>query len=123
AGQPEICYEGGTRRHFRLVPVPAVTVDRRPYVDQRSVVVATGGGRGVTALMAEELLQRFGCTVILLGRTDPSGMPEHVFDMDAERFKAYESEFYREASARDRTVKPAAMRRQYQSFAAGREIA
>jgi NAD(P)-dependent dehydrogenase (short-subunit alcohol dehydrogenase family) len=122
AGPVEVCYDGEARSVFRLVPVPEVTLDRRPYIDRRSVVVATGGGRGVTALMAEELLQRFGCTVVLLGRTDPSSMPRDVLDMDAQRFKAYEPEFYRETAARDRTVKPAAMRRQYQSFAAGREI-
>ncbi|MDB4890170.1 MAG: hypothetical protein JWL61_2025 [Gemmatimonadetes bacterium] len=123
SGPVEVCYDGATRRYTRLVPVPQVTVDRRPYIDAKSVVIATGGGRGVTALMAEELLQRFGCTVVLLGRTDPFSMPQHVLEMDAARFKAYEPEYYKEVSARDRTVKPAAMRRQYQSFAAGREIA
>ena len=38
-----------------------------------SVVLAVGGARGITAVLAEAVLRRFGCTLVLLGRTDPAG--------------------------------------------------
>jgi hypothetical protein len=58
AGIVEVCYDGEARRIFRLVPVQEVTLDRRPYIDHGSVVIATAAAGVVTALMAEEMLQR-----------------------------------------------------------------
>ena len=52
-----------------------------PMLTSDSVVLATGGGRGVTAVLCEELLSRFGCTVMALGRTDPATAPANILRM------------------------------------------
>ncbi|WP_165975367.1 SDR family oxidoreductase [Actinomadura rubrisoli] len=41
-----------------------------------SVVVATGGGRGITARVLTALAERTGCHLYLLGRTDPSTLDD-----------------------------------------------
>ncbi|HEX8424595.1 MAG TPA: beta-ketoacyl synthase N-terminal-like domain-containing protein, partial [Pyrinomonadaceae bacterium] len=75
-GEVEVCYREGRRSTFALAPVEKLARDERPQLDSDSVVIATGGARGVTAVLSEELLGRFGCRVIALGRSDPSSMPE-----------------------------------------------
>ncbi len=47
-----------------------------PAVDDRSVVVLTGGARGITARLAVALAQRFGCSVELVGRAPVPDAPE-----------------------------------------------
>jgi acyl transferase domain-containing protein/NAD(P)H-dependent flavin oxidoreductase YrpB (nitropropane dioxygenase family)/NADP-dependent 3-hydroxy acid dehydrogenase YdfG len=51
-------------------PVPDPTV---PVLDASSVVLLTGGARGVTAKVATAIARRWGCTLLLAGR---SPMPE-----------------------------------------------
>ncbi len=43
--------------------------DRPPVLSSDMVVLVTGGARGITAHVSEALLERFGCTVVLVGRT------------------------------------------------------
>ncbi|CAM3294409.1 type I polyketide synthase [Kibdelosporangium persicum] len=50
--------------------------DGQPDLDQDSVVVLTGGARGITALAAIELAERTGCRIELIGRTAPPKGPE-----------------------------------------------
>jgi NAD(P)-dependent dehydrogenase (short-subunit alcohol dehydrogenase family) len=50
----------------------------------------------VTAVLAEELLNRFGCTVIAMGRTDPSTAPAHILAMEETELVQYEQQFYKE---------------------------
>ena len=50
-----------------------------------SVVVATGGARGVTAVMVETLLRDYECTVVAFGRSSPEECPTHLDNPDLER--------------------------------------
>ena len=68
--EPELVYERGVRHVRRLRqtkspvhPVPQVRLD------ENSVVVASGGARGVTAVMLEQLVRQYGCHVVALGRS------------------------------------------------------
>jgi acyl transferase domain-containing protein/NAD(P)-dependent dehydrogenase (short-subunit alcohol dehydrogenase family) len=118
----EVFYRGGHRLTHKLLPLPSATRDHRPYIDQTSVVIATGGGRGVTAVMVEELLERFHCTVIVFGRTDPSRFPQQLLEMDEAALKAHEAQFYREATAREPGKKMAEHKRAYERLQAAHEI-
>ncbi len=122
-GQPfEVCYRKGDRQIFKLVPLLEVTQDQSPYLDRNSIVLATGGGRGVTAVLMEEVLRRFGCTVVLLGRTDLTSVPAEVLLLDEAGFAEYEKKFYQVELARDRSQKMLALKRQIEYYQAAREL-
>ncbi|MFE5516859.1 SDR family NAD(P)-dependent oxidoreductase [Streptomyces virginiae] len=63
----------GTRVTRRPVPTPLRASDGPPPLDRDSVVLLTGGARGITARTALALARSTGCHVELLGRTpEPS---------------------------------------------------
>jgi acyl transferase domain-containing protein/acyl-CoA thioesterase FadM len=68
----EIGYIGDVRKARRLLGSELGDA-HPPALDERSVVLVTGGARGVTAILAEAVLARWGCTVVALGRS----LPEH----------------------------------------------
>ncbi|MBD2731585.1 SDR family NAD(P)-dependent oxidoreductase [Nostoc sp. FACHB-892] len=122
-GKPvEVSYLNGDRQIFKLVSLPEVTKDHTPILNQNSVVITTGGGRGVTAVLMEEVLQRFGCTVVLLGRTDLKSVPIEVLELDEAGFAQYESQFYQEQLMRDRSQKMPALKAQIEYYQAAREL-
>jgi acyl transferase domain-containing protein/NAD(P)-dependent dehydrogenase (short-subunit alcohol dehydrogenase family) len=125
-GQPgsevEVCYQEGERSTFTLAPVDKLSQEDRPYLDSDSVVIATGGARGVTSVLVEELLERFGCRVIALGRTDPASVREEVREMDEQSFKNYEPEFYKNELARNKGKKIADLKREYLLCRAANEV-
>jgi acyl transferase domain-containing protein/NAD(P)-dependent dehydrogenase (short-subunit alcohol dehydrogenase family) len=118
----EVCYKEGTRSTFTLARVESLSKDERPYLDADSVVIATGGARGVTAVLVEELLRRFGCRVIALGRSDASSLPEAVRTMDEQAFKDYEAQFYKDELARNKGKKIGELKREYLSYRAANEV-
>lgn len=118
----EVCYIEGARSIFTLAPVESLTKDDQPFLDSNSVVIATGGARGVTAVLVEELLRRFGCRVIALGRTDPFSAPETVLSMDEQAFKEYEPQFYKDELARNKAHKITELKREYLAQRAANEV-
>ncbi len=69
-GLVEVGYRDGQRRRLALVPAPATTEDEAPLpLDPQSVVLVTGGARGITALVAQALAERCRPRLILLGRS------------------------------------------------------
>jgi hypothetical protein len=95
----EISYPQG-RRHVPAIAECQVPGEG-PWLTSDSVVLASGGGRGITAALAETLLRRFGCTLVLLGRTDPQSLPTDMRRLDAEELERFEPEFYRRELARN----------------------
>jgi hypothetical protein len=93
-----------------------------PALDASSVVLATGGGRGVTAVLAEELLTRFGCTVIALGRTDPASAPPHILAMDEAQLVQYEAQFYKEQIARGTGKKIIELKKEFKNYQSVLEV-
>ncbi len=68
-GQAEVGYRGGRRVTLRPV---AATLDPQAAesgLDEGSVVLLTGGARGITAEVAIELARRFRSTLLLTGRS------------------------------------------------------
>lgn len=118
----EVCFQAGKRRVVRLRPMRQMALAREPYLDSNSVVIATGGGRGVTGVLCEALLKRFGCTVVALGRTDTASAPDVIRNMDEESFRRHEPQFYRDELAKDKTKKIVDLKKQYQVYQAVNEL-
>ena len=71
----EVGYRDGERMRLNLVPVP---LDERPDEEplgEDSVLLVTGGARGITAEAAMTLAERYRPTLVLVGRT-PAGDEE-----------------------------------------------
>ena len=86
-------------------------------VDERSVVVASGGARGVTAACLVELARVSHCRIALLGRTiiEPDPCPEVPDD----RLK---TTLLAQAKTRGETVAPLELARRAEAVRANREI-
>jgi 3-oxoacyl-(acyl-carrier-protein) synthase/NAD(P)-dependent dehydrogenase (short-subunit alcohol dehydrogenase family) len=121
-GADDVHYVGGARHVVRLTPVADLTRDKKPYLDSASVVIATGGGRGVTATLAEQLLKDFGCRVLAIGRTDPASVPDEIRRMDDQALQNYEAEFYQNQLRRDKRARIADLKRQYLGYRAASEV-
>lgn len=66
----EVGYVGGARYQLRVVAAPLVDAAPPPFpLDRGSLVLLTGGARGITARIAIELARRVGCKLALVGRT------------------------------------------------------
>ena len=125
-GQPpvagEVCWRDGRREVFALAPLAELAADSQASLGADSVVLATAGGRGVTAVLAEELLCRFGCTVIAVGRTDPEAIPADLAALTEAELAASEAHFYREELARDPSRKMPELKRRFAAYQAVHEL-
>jgi len=73
-GPPVVGYAGGARTALRLAPAPLTGIgDADPALSlglgPESVVLLTGGARGITARVAVGLARATGCHIELIGRT------------------------------------------------------
>lgn len=118
----EIAYKGGERFLFRLARLPRAARGAGPLLKAESVVLATGGGRGVTASLVEEVLAQAPCTVFLLGRTNPDTLPPHLRGMSDEEFDAFETTFYQQELARSPGTAIGVLRARYQEYRSAREL-
>jgi 3-oxoacyl-(acyl-carrier-protein) synthase/NAD(P)-dependent dehydrogenase (short-subunit alcohol dehydrogenase family) len=118
----EICYRAGKRHAIALTKVERLSDGSGPELDANSVVLATGGGRGVTAVLAEELLNRFGCTVIALGRTDPSAAPPYILAMDEGQLVQHEAQFYKEQLAQGTGKKIIELKKEFKRYQSVLEV-
>jgi acyl transferase domain-containing protein/NAD(P)H-dependent flavin oxidoreductase YrpB (nitropropane dioxygenase family)/NADP-dependent 3-hydroxy acid dehydrogenase YdfG len=64
----EICYAGGARQTRELAAAEPLATGTIP-LGEDSVVLVTGGARGITAKVAIALVAKFGCRVELVGRS------------------------------------------------------
>jgi acyl transferase domain-containing protein/NAD(P)-dependent dehydrogenase (short-subunit alcohol dehydrogenase family)/acyl-CoA thioesterase FadM len=117
----EAVYLAGERRTYRLVVRPAA--ESAPWLGTDSVTLLTGGARGITAVLAEELLRRTGGTVVLLGRTDPRDATPELVAMDDAALAAHEAAFYASESARTPGTRMSDLRSRFQALRAAREVA
>ncbi len=73
----EVAWQKGNRHQVEVVPatLPVSGGQARIELDRNSVVLLTGGARGITAKLAIELARRFACQLELIGR---SPLPKEV---------------------------------------------
>jgi NAD(P)-dependent dehydrogenase (short-subunit alcohol dehydrogenase family) len=68
-GLVEVGYRDGTRTQLALTPAPLDDRPDREPITGDSVLLVTGGGRGITAEVALSIASRYRPTLILVGRT------------------------------------------------------
>jgi acyl transferase domain-containing protein/NAD(P)-dependent dehydrogenase (short-subunit alcohol dehydrogenase family) len=117
----EVTYRGGNRAVIELAKIERISHGNTPVLTADSVVLATGAGRGVTAVLAEEILRRFGCTVVAIGRTNPAKVPAEYLAMDYATLANQEQEFYKTEMAKG-GKKITQLRDQFRSYQAGHEV-
>ncbi|MFO1093172.1 MAG: C45 family autoproteolytic acyltransferase/hydrolase [Planctomycetaceae bacterium] len=83
APEVEVGYVCGRRRIVQSAPRPLFVIDK-PTLPSGTWVI-TGGGRGVTAIVARELGRRFGLTMQLLGSSPPPDIPNDWRGLTADR--------------------------------------
>lgn len=74
----------GTRALLRMVPGP-LTPGGAPRIGENSVIVATGGARGVTAAALLDLARTHRPRIVLLGRTEAAAEPTGLASATNER--------------------------------------
>jgi NAD(P)-dependent dehydrogenase (short-subunit alcohol dehydrogenase family)/acyl carrier protein len=73
---PAVVGHASGKRHAIELRTVELTEDAQLDLDADSVVLLTGGARGITALAAIELAERTGCRIELIGRTPQPKGPE-----------------------------------------------
>jgi NAD(P)-dependent dehydrogenase (short-subunit alcohol dehydrogenase family) len=68
-GPVEVGYAGDERRELAIVPAPLEAGAAASGLDSGSVVLITGGARGIAAHLSVGLARRFGCALELVGRS------------------------------------------------------
>ena len=121
AGGPELevgLHSDGTR--ITLQHQPAQLQPGEPVLNEESVLVVTGGGRGVTADTLLELAQRFRPRLLILGRTalreEPPAYRDATDDAQLKRI------MLEEAQAERRSITPAELRQRSTQILANREV-
>src|SRR5262249_53095656 len=119
----EISYRDTQRLALRATPAP---VDRNSApalaIDSDSVVLVTGGARGITAEVASELARRYRPTLVLVGRSplpEPEESAQTAAFSSPRELKAALIEQMRRAG---QTVSPAQVEAAYAKLLRDREI-
>lgn len=117
----ETCFVRGRRHEVRLAAHAVPAAAAVPPLGADSVVVLTGGARGVTAVLAQALLERFGCRAVLLGRSAPDQIAPHLLAMSDEEFAAQEVDILTHMQATHPGLPMREARQRYQTIAAARQ--
>jgi acyl transferase domain-containing protein/acyl-CoA thioesterase FadM len=118
----EIIERGGVRHAYRFTPAtPQAAIGATAPLDAQSVVVLTGGARGVTAVLAEALLERYGCKLVLLGRSDPNSVPPALRALSPDAMENHETAYYRDERLRDSTRPIVELKRSFAQLKAAHE--
>lgn len=115
-------FQNGTPFQWTAVAMERSQAAPGLNLNETSLVVASGGGRGVTAVLLKALLAQYRCQVILLGRTDPKILPEELRSLNDASFEAYEPTFYQKVLAEEPRIHPAAMRKRFDAYRKAREV-
>jgi NAD(P)-dependent dehydrogenase (short-subunit alcohol dehydrogenase family) len=121
--QVEVGYDG--RRRLVLEPRPAPLDQQRPSdleLDASSVLLITGGARGITAQVARQLAERYHPTLLLVGR---SPLPDQEEPAETTRLtspKELKAALIEQLRRQSRSVTPARVEEAYAHLRAQREI-
>ena len=121
-GAVEVVVRQGTREEFRLRRMDGLSEPGEAWLGADSVVVATGGGRGVTAVLLEEVVRRFAPTLVVVGRSDLTEHPPELLALSEEEFRRQEPEYYRAELLRDPSQKMTGLKRRLDACRGAREL-
>lgn len=117
----EVCFDGDQRCVRLLQPTAVLPPQAHPALQVASVVLATGS-RGVTAVLAEALLKKFGCSVVLIGRGDATDVPGEILQAREEELPELERTFYASAHRANPEIRLGALRKRFGRYLAAREV-
>jgi NAD(P)-dependent dehydrogenase (short-subunit alcohol dehydrogenase family)/acyl carrier protein len=123
-GPVEVGYRGRTRLGLRAVeaPLDSAPAETDPGLDERSVVLVTGGARGITAEAVKELARQTRATFVLVARTPmPEGdeSPETAPARSAQELRGIVATAMRQEQPR---VTPREVEARVQSLLRAREV-
>ena len=127
---PVVGYDGGRRIVLRTRDENYLRISGEP-LNEHSLVLAVGGGRGIAAEILKDLARRYRPQICLVGSNDVSAYPEATFSGSDEAFARSRPEFLRSRKAQhpqatiasinaefDRMVNARATRRNLEALAA-----
>ncbi|MGW0333124.1 SDR family NAD(P)-dependent oxidoreductase [Streptomyces sp. NPDC003011] len=120
----EVGYLRGLRKTVQVVP-HEITADERQQpltLDPGSVVVFSGGSRGITYECAKELARLEGVRVVILGRTRPAQGTEDWMALDDEAFAALGKGWFPQAKKENPAITPVEAKKQFAALAHSREL-
>ena len=98
-GEPEVGYSGGRRFVVRPVASPLAHLTSPDDVPRGSTWVITGGARGVTAVVARQLAQRFGVKLHLVGSSPLPGIDPSWRNLSEDQTKSLRATVMKQAVA------------------------
>ena len=110
--ETEVVYDGSKRMVRRLRPLVIsndAPVSKRTELNKDSVILATGGARGVTSVLLDAILHDHGCTVIAVGRSKLEAPQFHGTKEEVE------TQFYQAYVRENPGASVVEMRKRYQS--------
>jgi NAD(P)-dependent dehydrogenase (short-subunit alcohol dehydrogenase family) len=127
AGQLKGEVEIGYRGNERLVPRVerrSLNTSSRPVLDigERSVILVTGGARGITAEIVRELAERHRPTLVLCGSSAEPSPVEDAATADCADARSLKAALIKAANARGETAAPATIENAYRRLLKEREI-
>ncbi|MFB6888374.1 cytochrome P450 [Kitasatospora sp. NPDC056327] len=122
-GVPSAFYDGGRRLTVTLAEEPGELVPPgEAALGPDSVVVAVGGGRGITAELLAEVARHFRPTVYVLGSNPVDSHPAEYLELDDEAFAKGRADYIRKQLALRTGRNPAQLNRAYERIGQARVI-
>jgi acyl transferase domain-containing protein/NAD(P)-dependent dehydrogenase (short-subunit alcohol dehydrogenase family)/acyl-CoA thioesterase FadM len=91
----EVVYRHGVRHVPTLLRMqPPSEAGAALNLDEKAVVLATGGARGITAKFVEAILEHTPCRIVLWGRARLGDLPHGLKDADKAAVAEFERQFY-----------------------------
>ncbi|GAA2576467.1 SDR family oxidoreductase [Streptomyces lienomycini] len=120
----EVGHLRGLRKIVQVLPHEIGTHERqRPLsLEPGSVVVFSGGSRGITYACARELAHLDGVRVVVLGRTRPAEGTEDWMALDDEGFAALGRSWFPQAKKKNPAITPVEAKKQFGALANAREL-
>ena len=120
----EVGHLRGLRKIVQVVPHEITTNERQQplRLDPGSVVVFSGGSRGITYECAKELARLEGVRVVILGRTRPAEGTEDWMALDDEAFARLGKGWFPQAKKKNPAITPVEAKRQFAALANAREL-
>jgi len=120
--QIEVGRRNNARSCFRTAPHPFTTHSRQVELTPESVLLLTGGARGITAAIGMELARRYRPTLILAGRSPMPGEAESACTAGMTGVHELKGALIEECRARAETPHPGRIESAYARLLAEREI-
>jgi malonyl CoA-acyl carrier protein transacylase/NAD(P)-dependent dehydrogenase (short-subunit alcohol dehydrogenase family) len=120
----EVGYLRGLRKIVQVLPHEIASHERQQplSLDPGSVVVFSGGSRGITYECAKELARLEGVRVVILGRTRPAEGTEDWMALDDDAFAELGRSWFPRAKKENPAITPVEAKKQFAALANSREL-